>query len=236
MKSRGTQPRPEWALTLHRRRSELNKSQEAVAAEARMSQSYYSEVERGARDPRTLTLHKLARLARALGWDLAELQEHTGLDLGLEERLPANPGAQPYLPGIRLPVYGTVGAGLKAIRASSEPEDYRSFDMAELPKGAETAKLFILRVNGDSMSDENVLRSIPHGSHVLVECDVVPRDGQIVVAWIPELETGVLKQYFSRGEDVLLRSYNPGGPTFWASRYPDMIIEGVVRRVIWEPR
>ncbi|GGJ56413.1 LexA family protein [Deinococcus roseus] len=148
---------------------------------------------------------------------------------------PLNPLAEPANLTVKIPIYGTVGAGLKKIHANDHPEEYVEFDMRELPKAIDVAKLFILVVNGDSMSDDYVSRQIPHGSKILVESDAVPTDGKIVVAWIPELETGVVKQYFAKGENTLLRSYKVGGPTFWASQYPDMVLEGVVRRVIWEP-
>lgn len=64
------------------RRTQLQLSQELLAEKAGMSQSYYSEVERGARPLPTLTHQKLMALADALEWSLADMQEQTGIDLG----------------------------------------------------------------------------------------------------------------------------------------------------------
>ncbi len=164
---------------------------------------------------------------------ITNLAQH--IDVSRTAAFPLNPNAEPASLTVKIPIYGTVGAGLKKIHAHDHPSEFVEFDMRELPKAVDVAKLFILVVNGDSMSDEFVTRQIPHGSKILVESDAIPTDGKIVVAWIPQLETGVVKQYFSKGEDTLLRSYKVGGPTFWASQYPDMVLEGVVRRVIWEP-
>lgn len=75
--------KPEWALAIHLRRTKLQKSQEEVSAAADMSQSYYSEIESGKRELPTVTLQKLIALARALNWGLYELQEATGVDLGV---------------------------------------------------------------------------------------------------------------------------------------------------------
>lgn len=54
-----------------------------MAEKAEMSQSYYSEIERGARPLDTLTVRKLLNLAKALNWSLAEMQRATGVDLGI---------------------------------------------------------------------------------------------------------------------------------------------------------
>lgn len=56
-----------------------------MAERAEMSQSYYSEIERGARPLPTLTHQKLMNLADALGWTLSQMQRATGVDLGLVE-------------------------------------------------------------------------------------------------------------------------------------------------------
>ncbi len=74
--------KPSWALAIELRRTALQLSQELVAERAEMSQSYYSDVERGAKPLLTLTAGKLLSLARALNWLLMEMQAATGIDLG----------------------------------------------------------------------------------------------------------------------------------------------------------
>lgn len=78
-------PKPDWARAIAARRTWLELSQELVAERADMSQSYYSEIERGDRELPTLTHALLVRLANALEWDLAQLQEETGVDLGIPD-------------------------------------------------------------------------------------------------------------------------------------------------------
>lgn len=77
--------KPDWALAIELRRTELQLSQEVVAERADMSQSYYSDIERGSKQLLGLTLGKLLGLARALDWTLLDLQRATGVDLGLNE-------------------------------------------------------------------------------------------------------------------------------------------------------
>ena len=69
---------------------------------------------------------------------------------------------------------------------------------------------------------------------LLVEAKAQPAPGQVVVAYIPELAIGVVKQFIETKDDVLLKSYRQGAAAFWASQYPEMKIEGVVRRVTYE--
>ncbi|WP_412029970.1 helix-turn-helix domain-containing protein [Deinococcus yunweiensis] len=76
-------PKPAWALAIELRRTALQLSQEIIAERAEMSQSYYSDVERGDKSLLTLTVGKLIGLARALNWTLTELQRATGVDLGI---------------------------------------------------------------------------------------------------------------------------------------------------------
>lgn len=78
-------PKPAWALAIELRRTQLQLSQELVAERAEMSQSYYSDVERGDKALHALTVGKLLGLARALKWSLGEMQRATGIDLGMAE-------------------------------------------------------------------------------------------------------------------------------------------------------
>lgn len=97
-------PKPAWALAIELRRTTLQLSQELAAERAEMSQSYYSEVERGDKPLHSLTLGKLLGLARALEWTLSEMQQATGLDLGI-------PTAEPLASGEPTPVYSLTALG-----------------------------------------------------------------------------------------------------------------------------
>lgn len=96
--SKTSNVKPTWAVAIEVRRTGLQLSQEIAAERADMSQSYYSEVERGDKPLLSLTLAKLLGLARALDWSLADMQAATGVDLGV-------PVAEP-IGGTAVPVYG----------------------------------------------------------------------------------------------------------------------------------
>lgn len=134
---------------------------------------------------------------------------------------------------VKIPNYGPVGSGLKKIHGKERPVEYVLVDLRELPGDADLAKLLFLEVDNDTITDEIFVCQILQGSKLLIERGPVPVEGKIVVGWIPELEMGVVKRHSSQGESALLRSYKVGGPTFWASQYPDMVLEGVVTKVIW---
>lgn len=224
------------------RRRELGLTQDQVVDNTTIrDKSHLSKFERGALHIGRSPVH-FGSVARYLRLTRDQMRAINPGAIVPEEEADPRPqekllrmGAEVYDGFVNVPIYGSVAAGTGAALAADEPEEWMTFDMRELPRGVDAAKLFILVVNGDSMTDEGLLRSIPYGSRILVEAGAPPADAKVVVAWIPALETGVVKQYFSQGAEVLLRSYNPGGPTFWSSDYPDMTIVGVVRRVIWEP-
>lgn len=91
--------KPSWAAALEARRRELQRSQEEVASAAEIHQSYYSRVERGDQHLTELSHSILLRVARALEWSLPEIQQATGIDLGVGSALLVSRG-QPT------PVYG----------------------------------------------------------------------------------------------------------------------------------
>ena len=118
---------------------------------------------------------------------------------------------------LEIPLYGTIPAGLPTA-AEQEPDRYVSVDAASLGVSAR-ARLFALRVRGDSMT----------GAHIL-DGDTVfltprdPRPGAIVAALIDGEST--LKRFLVQRGRPFLRAENP--------RYPDLlpatelIIQGVM--------
>jgi SOS-response transcriptional repressor LexA len=177
----------------------------------------------------SLKVTKLTALLSALRWTVADLEEATGVKLN--EGLP---GAEAYTPTLRLPVLGTVAAGLRDVEHSMDnPTDYLSVDPhASGLRGRPAKNLVVVIVDGESMLSDRVSRSIPHGASVIIELGAVPVNGDIVAAWIPDHGTAVLKRYDE--EDAVLRSNNPRGPVF---RLIDMDVEirGVVRLVQYRP-
>jgi repressor LexA len=118
---------------------------------------------------------------------------------------------------VRIPLYGVIPAGLPTA-AEQEPDSYVSVDAASLGVRP-SARLFALRVRGDSMAGASI-----------VENDIVfltprePRPREIVAALIDGEST--LKRFLVQRGRPLLRAENP--------RYPDLlpaaelIIQGVM--------
>jgi SOS-response transcriptional repressor LexA len=225
---------------------EVGLSQSALGQAVRKSQGWVSQYLFGdtsttlkriwINDPYTLT-----QLAKSLEWSDHELLEATGIAVPIHQ--PAviatdtaflDRYGDPASLTVRLPLYGTLAAGIKGFEFNNEAEEFIDYDKRELPRGANLEKLYVVKANGNSMFEENMTRPVPDGSMLLVESKAMPVDSQVVVAYIPEIEIGVVKQYRKTENDVLLKSYRQGGPVFWASQYPEMRVEGVVRRVTYE--
>jgi SOS-response transcriptional repressor LexA len=178
-------------------------------------------------------------LMRELGITSGEARQHLGLDMVLASATPDDhvPGRPE---GSRLPDGGVLIRHFGTVQAGNFPFDSdgvvtNGHEKVECPvvsaRGFDPDDLFILDVTGDSMTCEEVKRSIPEGSSVLFHSKLEPRKGEVVVVWIPELGpkgVGVLK-VFSRDKDeeIVLESYNPRGPRLPAQRYPGMRLQGV---------
>lgn len=105
-----------------------------------------------------------------------------------------------------IPLYGTIPAGLP-VEAEQEPDSYVSVDTAALGVRP-NAKLFALKVRGDSMVDASIL----DGDVVfLTPGEPHPRD--IVAALIDGEST--LKRFLVQRGRAFLRAENP--------RYPDLL-------------
>ena len=116
-----------------------------------------------------------------------------------------------------IPLYGTIPAGLP-VEAVQEPDSYISVDTATLGVRP-SAKLFALRVRGDSMIEANI---VDGDTVFLTPREARPRD--IVAALIDGEST--LKRFLVQRGRPFLRAENP--------RYPDLlpaselVIQGVM--------
>jgi len=116
-----------------------------------------------------------------------------------------------------IPLFGTIPAGLP-VEAEQEPDSYISVDTATLGVRP-NAKLFALRVRGDSMINANI-----------VDRDIVfltprePRPNEIVAALIDGEST--LKRYLLQRGRPFLRAENPR----YADLLPatELVIQGVM--------
>lgn len=88
--------------------------------------------------------------------------------------------------------------------------------------------LYALEVTGDSMVSEDARWTIPPGSIVLVHENLVPRPGNVVVAWLDDEDLGVLKVYKPADGMVWLLSRNPDHPAIPVSEETPASIRGVM--------
>jgi repressor LexA len=116
------------------------------------------------------------------------------------------PAAARRSPLVEIPLYGVIPAGLPTA-AEQEPDGYVAVDAASLGVRA-NARLFALRVRGDSMTGANIL----DGDTVFV-VPREPRSGDIVAALIDGEST--LKRFLLQRGHPFLRAENP--------RYPDLL-------------
>jgi repressor LexA len=92
------------------------------------------------------------------------------------------------------------------------------------PRIGQRAGVFALQVEGDSMRDEGIL----DGDYVLIERRETARNGERVVALLPNGET-TLKTFFKESDHIRLQ---PANPDFDPIRVDDCSIQGVVVGVL----
>ena len=98
----------------------------------------------------------------------------------------------------RIPLVGKIAAGMP-IEAVENREELDLADMFGTP-----GETFVLRVTGDSMIDEQ----IRDGDYVVCERRSAPRNGETVVALLPDDEA-TLKKFYKEGGRIRLQPANP---------------------------
>lgn len=124
---------------------------------------------------------------------------------------------------LRFPLVGKIAAGYPIEKL----EDRDELDLTEMfgPRvGKPAGATFALRVEGESMRDEGILE----GDYVLIERRDTARDGDRVVALLPDGQT-TLKTFFKEGDHIRLQ---PANPAFDPIRVRDCKIQGVVIGVL----
>ncbi len=119
---------------------------------------------------------------------------------------------------LRVPLVGRIAAG-HPIEKFPQTDHV---DLEEIfgPRVGQRAGVFALQVEGDSMRDEGIL----HGDYVLIERRETARNGERVVALLPNGET-TLKTFFREGNQIRLQ---PANPEFDPILVKDCKIQGVV--------
>ncbi len=123
----------------------------------------------------------------------------------------------------RFPLVGRIAAGYPIEKVPEMDE----IDLSDLVgKGNRMVSTFALKVEGDSMKDEGIL----DGDYVLVERSEIARNGDKVVALLPDGQT-TLKTFFKEEDFIRLQPANPAYDPIRV-RYCQIqgIVKGVVRR------
>ncbi len=123
----------------------------------------------------------------------------------------------------RFPLVGKIAAGYPIEKVAEEDE----IDINELlggrnGRGGEAT--FALKVEGDSMKDEGIL----DGDYVLIERTEVARNGDRVVALLPDGQT-TLKTFFKEDDGIRLQ---PANSSFDPIRVKYCQVQGIVKGVV----
>lgn len=118
---------------------------------------------------------------------------------------------------LRLPMLGRIAAG-RPIEAIETPEHLH------LSNDLRLAGTFVLRVKGDSMIEDH----IADGDYVVIQPQNTARDGDTVVALLPEGDA-TLKRYYRERDHIRLQ---PANSLMEPLRVPEVLIQGKVVAVI----
>ena len=121
--------------------------------------------------------------------------------------------------GARLPLAGRIAAGspIEAI------EDGETVDIAEAMGVRQDRDHFILQVKGDSMIEDGIF----DGDYVVVEKRETARNGETVVALLPD-NTATLKRFYHEKGRIRLQ---PANPNMEPIRVRDVVVQGIVKGV-----
>ncbi len=118
---------------------------------------------------------------------------------------------------LRFPLVGRIAAGQPIEKFPQT--DHVNLEEIFGPRVGQRAGVFALQVEGDSMCDEGIL----DGDYVLIERREIARNGERVVALLPNGET-TLKTFFKESDHIRLQ---PANPEFEPITVDDCSIQGV---------
>ncbi len=128
-------------------------------------------------------------------------------------------------PGVRFPLVGRIAAGYPIEKCQQD----ETLDLESVfgPRIGESASTFALQVEGASMQDEGIL----DGDYVIVRKARTARDGQRVVALLPDGETTLKTLYREADGRIRLQPANPAfDPIIVDNCDVQGIVVGVMRR------
>jgi len=122
----------------------------------------------------------------------------------------------------RLPLVGDIAAG----RPIEAIEDRQFLDLEEIfTQPTRSGDIFVLRVKGDSMIDEQ----IREGDYVVCRRADTARNGQTVVALLPDENEATLKKFYRQKGRIRLQPANEAYEPIWVD---DVQVQGIVIGVV----
>lgn len=181
-------------------------TQKALALKAGVEQPVISQLETG----KNLQSAHLPKIAHACGVSAIWLSENIGQMINsVAAESNVGESRQP-VESYRYPVISWVSAGSWA--EAVEPYPVGISDRYEFSEYNSKGPAFWLEVKGDSMTSP-VGTSIAQGSLILVDTEVEPAPGKLVVAKLPDSNEATFKKLVSDGGKLYLKPLNPGYPT-----------------------
>jgi len=138
--------------------------------------------------------------------------------LSIAEGVPVPDESRP----LRFPLVGRIAAGAPIEKVADSEEIDLGDVLGATPEKA--ASTFALKVEGDSMRDEGIL----DGDYVLVERTQVARNGDRVVALLPDGST-TLKSFYKEDDHIRLQ---PANPEYEPIRVKYVQVQGIVKGVV----
>lgn len=198
-------PIPPWALAIELRRQKLKQSQETIAANAEMSQAYYSKIARGAQELTNVTQGRLVLLAKALDWTLLELQENTGVDLGINASV--NPKIEKTeIDNVKpLPLYDGIGTINQAPAGHMSDFNHFFFEAYDL------SKVKIVKVSPlDELDTAGQLRGFLGKNLILMIANQKPTHELEFAVWRSPDGAGVITMH-KPDSTIVTRTFNGTG-------------------------
>lgn len=124
---------------------------------------------------------------------------------------------------MRFPLVGRIAAGVPIEKCANND----TLDLTNMfgPRVGQRAETFALRVEGESMKDEGIL----DGDYVLVQQQTTAKNGDRVVALLPDGET-TLKTFFKESNGTI--RLQPANPDFDPIIVQDCQVQGIVTGVL----
>lgn len=190
-------------------------SQYAFAKEIGVGQSTVGSWENGARKPNIDTTKKIAKYF------------NVPVSVLLDEDIPTATNKNSRRPGVKIPVYGEVAAGMPFLAIenydSEDPDDWEEIT-EEMARGGD---YFALRIHGESMEPK-----ISNGDIVIVRIQPDVESGEIAIVRVNG-DSATCKKIKKTPQGVMLISTNPAyEPMFYSAKEVEELPVVIIGKVV----